>query len=116
MGYTWLNDKHKCYNFVTPFPCLEKQNTGPSCSADGLVNVVDVVMGQNGVIWALDTGISETLSDHPSRECHAKIFGLDASTGKVNGSAGREEFGVSFSRDPFAEPSVYENTDIFRER
>lgn len=84
LGYTDLTNKDKCYNYVKPFPCMDKQDTGGgACVSGSLVNVVDLVMGQDGLLWVLDTGISETLSDHPSVENKPQIVGFDAATGKV---------------------------------
>lgn len=63
---------------------MDKQDTGiGACVSGSLVNAIDLVMGQDGVIWVLDAGISDTLSDHPSRDGDPKIVGFDAATGKV---------------------------------
>lgn len=77
---------NKCYNYVEPFPSLNKQYL-ETCDNDSesLVNVVDLVMGQDGVLWVLDIGISNTLCDQPFRNNDPKIIGFDSITGKVSG-------------------------------
>lgn len=64
---------------------MDKQDiagTG-TCVGGSLINAVDLVMGQDGILWVLDIGISNTLSDHPSREGEPKIIGFEIATGKV---------------------------------
>jgi len=64
---------------------MDRQNTDVgSCATETLINAVDLVLGQDGVLWVLDIGISETFSDRPSKDGEAKIIGFDATTGKVN--------------------------------
>jgi len=63
---------------------MDKQDTGlDACDSGILINAIDLVMGQDGILWVLDIGISGTLSDHPSREGDPKIVGFNGSTGKV---------------------------------
>lgn len=84
LGYVGLVNQDKCYNYVRPFPCMDKQDTGAGAGGAGLlINAIDMVMGQDGTIWVLDAGISDTLSDHPSRDGDPKIVGFNAATGKV---------------------------------
>ncbi|XP_050432628.1 uncharacterized protein LOC126840744 [Adelges cooleyi] len=76
----------RCYNYVRPFPFtndLEPTKEGASSDSGTLHNVVDLVMGQDGILWVLDVGISETLSDRPTRENEAKVVGFDVATGKA---------------------------------
>jgi len=70
---------------VKPFPSIEKQDKKMgTCISGSLVNAVDLVMGQDGVLWVLDVGVSNTLGNHPSKDSDPKIIGFDAATGKVN--------------------------------
>jgi len=70
---------------VKPYPSIEKQDKEMgSCISGSLINVVDLVMGQDGVLWVLDIGMTNTLSDHPKKDDEPKIIGFDAVTGKVN--------------------------------
>lgn len=87
-----LIDKDKFYNYVKPFPVIEKQDLTdvklPSVSSEGesapLINAVDLVLGQDSTLWVLDIGISDTLSGHPSRSDDPKILGFNPATGNVN--------------------------------
>jgi len=65
---------------------MDKQDAAGigTCVGGSLVNAVDLVMGQDGVLWVLDIGISNTLSDHPSTNGEPKIIGFEIATGKVN--------------------------------
>lgn len=79
-----FTEEKNCYNYVKPYPCIDKQETGKgSCVSGSLINAVDLVMGQDGILWVLDVGISETLSDQPIKNGEAKIIGFDVATGKV---------------------------------
>jgi len=70
---------------VKPFPSIEKQDKEMgTCISGTLVNAVDLVMGQDGVLWVLDVGVSNTLGNYPSKDSDPKIIGFDATTGKVN--------------------------------
>lgn len=68
---------------MKPFPCIETFDT--KLNNNGvLVNVIDLVMGEDGLIWVLDSGISETLNDRFLIEGEPKVVGIDETTGKVN--------------------------------
>lgn len=41
-------------------------------------------MGQNGILWVLDVGITNTLKEKPQRECEAKILGINYVNGRVS--------------------------------
>lgn len=75
-----LNGKDQFYNYVQPFPTLEKSIVDDQKS---IVNAIDVYMGQNGILWVLDIGIINTLEEKPKRECEAKILGIESSSGRV---------------------------------
>lgn len=81
-----VHNKDKCYSYVSPYPCMDERDAAGigTCVDGSLVNAVDLVMGQDGVLWVLDIGISNTLSDHPSRDGEPKIIGFEIATGKVN--------------------------------
>lgn len=82
LGHASLTNRDKCYNYVEPFPCIEKQDS-EAIANRRLINAIDLVKGYDGVIWVLDIGISETLSDNPCTECDPKVVGYDPTTGKV---------------------------------
>jgi len=88
-----LNDKpsfHPSFDaFVQPFPSPDEPDTGKDFTSldETLVNVVDLVMGVDGVLWVLDLGVSNTLDDHPSVIGDPKVVGFDANTGTVSGKA-----------------------------
>lgn len=64
---------------------MDKQDSGTgTCVSGSLINAIDLVMGQDGILWVLDIGISDTLNEHPSRDGDPKVVGFDAATGKVN--------------------------------
>lgn len=70
---------------MKPFPCIIKQDAKLGKSDDEtLVNAIDLVFGQDGVLWVLDIGITQTLRSK-SIEGDPKIIGYDANTGQVNG-------------------------------
>jgi len=70
---------------VSPFPCIEKEDAGVGASDSGtLINAIDLKMGCDSILWVLDAGISDTLSDHPTKISDPKIVGFDTFTKKVN--------------------------------
>ncbi|KAF0767955.1 protein yellow-like [Aphis craccivora] len=85
LSYTKFTHKEKCYNYVSPFPCIENEDVmiGASDSGSSLINAIDLKMGCDSTLWVLDAGISDTLSDHPTRICEPKIVGFDIFTKKV---------------------------------
>lgn len=69
---------------MKPIPCISKQDAKLGKSDDEtLVNAVDLVFGQDGVLWVLDIGITQTLRSK-SIKSDPKIVGYDANTGQVN--------------------------------
>lgn len=86
LGFASLHNQNRCYTYVKPFPCIERYDT-KSNNNGVLVNVIDLVMGEDGLIWALDSGITETLNDHFSKEGEPKVVGIDETTGKVKHSS-----------------------------
>lgn len=87
-----LIDKDKFYNYVKPFPVIERQDIIdsklPYVSSDSdstpLINAVDLVLGQDNMLWVLDIGISDTLSGYPAKSDDPKILGFNPITGSVN--------------------------------
>jgi len=69
--------------YVNPYPFLDKLETG-SCTIGTLVNVVDLMMGLDGILWVLDIGIADTLEDHPSTDNNPKVVGFNVATGNVS--------------------------------
>lgn len=70
---------------MKPFPCVEDQvsELRSVCDSGSLINVVDLVMGQDSILWVLDIGISDTLSGNPSRDGDPKVVAFDLTTKKV---------------------------------
>lgn len=68
-----------CVTTFTPFPCWSMQEEG-NCKA--LQSVVDIYIDQNDVLWALDTGIVNTL-ETSVRKCPPKIVAINIKNGKV---------------------------------
>jgi len=100
-----LNTEHKRHNdngyhSVSPYPSLRAhcQFTKQSmqykgkesmCDGEGLVNVVDVYLGPDGVLWILDIGIVDTLpspdrANKPKKYDDPKVLGIDVTTGIVS--------------------------------
>jgi len=100
-----LNTEHKRnnddgYHPVTPYPSLQahcqftKQSTQykgkeNSCDIECLVNVVDVYLGPDGILWILDIGIVNTLPSPDSASKLKKyndpmVLGIDVTTGIVS--------------------------------
>lgn len=75
-----LYDKDQCYSYMRPFPNLEMSAADDNKS---IVNAIDVYMGQNGIVWVLDIGITNTLEETPKSEVEAKILGIDYADGRV---------------------------------
>lgn len=73
-----LKDKN-CQASLLPFPCWSLQEEG-TCSA--LQNVVDIYLDPQDVLWALDTGVVNSL-EQPERKCSPKVVALNVKTGKV---------------------------------
>lgn len=76
-----LYDKDECYNYVRPFPNLEKNAADDNKS---IINAIDIYMGQNGIVWVLDIGIINTLDEVTKTESDAKILGIDYGDGRVS--------------------------------
>jgi len=88
------------YHPVTPYPSLRahcqftKQSTQYKgkeslCDSEGLVNVVDVYLGPDGILWILDIGIVDTLpspdrASKPKKYHDPKVLGIDVTTGLVS--------------------------------
>lgn len=68
-----------CQTTLIPFPCWSMQEEG-NCHA--LQSVVDIVLDNNEVLWALDVGVINSL-DNPVRKCPPKIVAFSVTTGKV---------------------------------
>uniref|UniRef100_A0A0C9S0B6 MRJP1_3 protein n=1 Tax=Fopius arisanus TaxID=64838 RepID=A0A0C9S0B6_9HYME len=64
---------------VSPFPCWSIQEEG-NCAA--LQSVVDIFLDAQDILWALDTGIVNTLTQ-PVRRCQPKVVAFSVKTGKV---------------------------------
>ncbi|KAM7356668.1 L-dopachrome tautomerase yellow-g [Cochliomyia hominivorax] len=71
--------KGQCLTKIAPYPCWAIQEEG-NCQA--LQSVVDIVVDHNGLLWALDVGIVNTL-EQPIRRCGPKIVAINTADGKV---------------------------------
>lgn len=69
----------QCSTSITPYPCWSLQEEG-NCQA--LQSVVDIFLDGNDILWALDTGLVNTL-DQPVRRCAPKIVGINVRSGRV---------------------------------
>lgn len=72
-----LNQKG-CEAVMKPFPCISAQEEG-NCQA--LQSVVDLVIDQQDVLWALDSGVVKTM-ETPVRHCPPKVVAISMKTGK----------------------------------
>ncbi|XP_030752092.1 protein yellow-like [Sitophilus oryzae] len=62
---------------LTPFPNWEAQNQNDT---DGLHSIVDIFVDIHGVLWALNSGIVNVLTE-PIRKCHPKVVAYNLLTG-----------------------------------
>ncbi|XP_001603573.1 major royal jelly protein 1 [Nasonia vitripennis] len=68
-----------CQASLSPFPCWTFQEEG-NCAA--LQSVVDIFLDPQGILWALDTGIVNSLEE-PVRKCPPKVVAINVKSGKV---------------------------------
>lgn len=68
-----------CEMKFEPFPCWSMQEEG---DCNSLQSVVDLVIDSNDILWVLDTGILNTLSD-PERKCPPKVVAFNAKSGRI---------------------------------
>jgi hypothetical protein len=69
-----------CSATFEPFPCWSMQEEG-KCSA--LQSVVDLVIDGSDILWALDTGVVDTLEDQPLQNCPPKVMAFNVRNGKL---------------------------------
>lgn len=72
---------------VRPLPSAPKAHwiAGGNCSLPLLINVVDLYLEDNGIVlWLLDVGMVDTMTDQPKRLAPAKIvrLGIDKGDGE----------------------------------
>lgn len=84
----------ECHTTLTPWPCWSMHEEG-NCQA--LQSVVDIVVDSNEILWALDTGVVNTL-ETPIRKCPPKVVAFSTKTGKVLKSISLEGLVVPASR------------------
>lgn len=72
--------KGACSVSLEPFPCWSMQEEG-KCSA--MQSVVDIVVDGMDIIWALDTGVVETLENEPLQNCPPKVLAFNTKNGKL---------------------------------
>lgn len=63
-----------------PFPCWKYQEES---NCDALQSVVDFTIDHQGILWALDTGITNSMTNNPLRRCAPKIVLINVETKKV---------------------------------
>ncbi|XP_044005628.1 L-dopachrome tautomerase yellow-f2-like [Aphidius gifuensis] len=73
-------DKYNGKKEISPFPDISYQQEGKD---DNLQNVVDIVLDEQNIIWALDTGVVNTRSKPPIRRSSPKIFAIDSNSEKI---------------------------------
>lgn len=66
---------------ISSFPDMSYQQEGKD---DNLQNVVDIVLDEQNIIWALDTGVVNTRSKPPIRRSSPKVFAIEPNSEKVN--------------------------------
>lgn len=86
--------KGQCVTSIVPFPCWSLQEEG---NCDALQSVVDIFLDGNDLLWALDTGIVNTM-EQPVRRCGPKVVAINVKTGKVVKSINLSSLVVSHSR------------------
>ncbi|XP_049315050.1 major royal jelly protein 1 [Bactrocera dorsalis] len=69
----------QCVAKIAPYPCWAIQEEG-NCQA--LQSVVDIAVDPNGLLWALDVGLVNTL-EQPIRRCGPKIVAINTADNKV---------------------------------
>ncbi|KAG5668200.1 hypothetical protein PVAND_016149 [Polypedilum vanderplanki] len=69
-----------CSVILEPFPCWSMQEEG-KCSA--LQSVVDIVIDGQDILWALDTGVVNTLEEKPLQHCPPKVLAFNVKTNKL---------------------------------
>ncbi|XP_046808856.1 major royal jelly protein 1 isoform X2 [Lucilia cuprina] len=89
--------KGQCLTKIAPYPCWAIQEEG-NCQA--LQSVVDIVVDHNGLLWALDVGIVNTL-EQPIRRCGPKIVAINTADGKVVKSVDLSDLVTAESRIQF---------------
>ncbi|KAH8349947.1 hypothetical protein KR084_010052 [Drosophila pseudotakahashii] len=89
--------KGECLTKIAPYPCWAIQEEG-NCQA--LQSVVDIAVDQNGLLWALDVGIVNTL-EQPIRRCSPKIVAINTANNKVVKSIDLSDLVTSESRLQF---------------
>lgn len=95
-----------CSATLEPFPCWSMQEEG-KCSA--MQSVVDLVVDGSDILWALDTGVVETLEDEPLQNCPPKVLAFNIRNGKllktitfeglINKSSRLQYLAVDYGRD-----------------
>lgn len=80
LSHLFLDGKDQCFNFVQPYPTLEKNVIDDHRS---IINAIDMYMGQNGILWVLDAGVVNTLEEIPKKESEPRVFGINYGTGQV---------------------------------
>lgn len=83
-----------CGAVFDPFPCWTYQEEG---NCDALQSVSDIHIDKNGLLWGLDPGITNTMTE-PTRRCKPKIFVININTKKVVRIIKLEKLTVSNSR------------------
>lgn len=80
LSHVTLGGGDQFYNYVRPYPSLEKSVANDS---ESIINAVDICMGQNGILWVLDIGMVNTL-EKSKKICGAKVLGIDYGNGRVS--------------------------------
>ncbi|CAD7003035.1 unnamed protein product [Ceratitis capitata] len=89
--------KGQCIAKIAPYPCWAIQEEG-NCQA--LQSVVDIAVDPNGLLWALDVGLVNTL-EQPIRRCGPKIVAINTADNKVVKSIDLKDLVTAESRLQF---------------
>ncbi|XP_065163206.1 major royal jelly protein 1 [Atheta coriaria] len=68
-----------CEATLTPFPCWSSQD---ETSPDGFINIVDLFLDNQDILWCLDIGVTNTL-ESPIRRAPPKVIAISMKTGKL---------------------------------
>ncbi|XP_058121435.1 protein yellow-like [Anopheles ziemanni] len=78
LGQIDLN-KPNCYAHIKPFPCWAYQEEG---NCNSLQSVIDLFKDVKGILWVLDSGITNFLQQ-PIKRCPPKVYAFNLNNGKT---------------------------------
>ncbi|KAF5274195.1 hypothetical protein FQA39_LY07299 [Lamprigera yunnana] len=94
---------------LIPYPCWSMQEEG---NVDALQNVVDISLDRTETLWALDTGICNTL-EQPIKRSFPKLVGINVKTGQTVKVIDLSKFVVAHSRLQYVVVDIDEKGNYF---